>query len=632
MFLSVFTDELNMDFYEALPLLKEWGMTAVDFRGRINGKGIEYQTDQELHELKRVLDENGMRVGAIQSSLCKVHLPDEERRKKELEKLEGIIRAADILGCRLVRAFNYWQHKETDKELGELAVRPDMMNIVLEMFEPIKKRALEAGLIFGFENCGQTPDEVIALLDALNVPGWGMAFDCANMFEILPEAQGDAVAYFTKCIKRANMIHVKARATLDNFNSRKVPWSRVLRAVSALGGDIPVSIETHNPAGSPYTPVECTRLCIEAIRKCWPSAAPSSIGAALEVQRDFERSYADNPVRFVVVGLGMGRVRAKQLTETSGIRLYGVCDINLAKAKEVGEAFGVKYSDDINVFLNDPEVEVMYVVLPTGLHCKVAMQCMNAGKHVLTTKPMDVSTENCDKAIRLADEKGLLLGVDFDERHRIRYLRQKATVESGFFGDIISFRTTLYVKRSKDYYNENGGWRGTIAMDGSGSMANQGVHEIDRMLLLLGMPKRVRATIATVCHDIEGEDIGSSVWDYGDKKFVSIISTTTYPTGSWYARNEIHGTKGAYVSTSGGPEGEHAWWSKPGGGWTEECPVDVVPKWRQGSDNFANSVRTGAPLDICGEQGRLSRIILDAIYESAYNGGDWVDIDLSPRV
>ena len=112
MFLSVFTDELAMDFYEALPLLKEWGMKYVDFRGRINGKPIENLTDEELKTLKKTLDKNGMKVGAIQSSLCKVHLPDEARQKAELEKLEGIIRAANALDCKLVRAFNYWQHGE----------------------------------------------------------------------------------------------------------------------------------------------------------------------------------------------------------------------------------------------------------------------------------------------------------------------------------------------------------------------------------------------------------------------------------------------------------------------------------------------------------------------------------------
>lgn len=626
MFLSLFTDELAMDFYEALPILKEWGMKYVDFRGRVNGKPIERQTDEELRELKRVLDENGMKVGALQSSLCKVHLPDAARRAEEMEKLEGLIRAANILDCRLVRAFNYWQHGEKEPGLGDLAVRPDALSQVVEMFEPIKKRALEAGLILSFENCGQTPDEVIAFLDAIRVPGWGMAFDCANMFDILPEAKGDATAYFTKCIYRANMIHVKARATLDTFTAfRNVPWARVLRAVSARAIDMPVSIETHNPQGSPFTPVECTKRCIDAIRKVWPSAAPASVESALEPEMEYERPYKDNPVTFVVVGLGMGKNRVRQLTETCGTKLYGVCDVNYEKAKAVGEQYGVPYSDDINVFLNDPKVEVMYVVTPTGTHCDVAMQCLRAGKHVFTTKPMDVNTAVCDEAIKLAHEKDLLFGVDWDERHRLRQLEIKAVVDNGWLGKILSYNANLYINRSQDYYNENGGWRGTWALDGGGALTNQGVHEVDRAQEYLGMPKRVRATIGTQKHQIEAEDIGVTEWQYDNGAIVRYASTTNCPMGAWYAKIEIIGTEGMLVYTTGGPEGNHTWYGK-NDEWTEECPFDVKQPWRQGSDHFAYCLRMGEPLDICGESSRKSRVILDAVYESARNDGAWVEV------
>ena len=57
MYISIFSDELFMDIYDALPILKSWGMTHVDFRGMINGKTIENPTDVELHALKAALDE-----------------------------------------------------------------------------------------------------------------------------------------------------------------------------------------------------------------------------------------------------------------------------------------------------------------------------------------------------------------------------------------------------------------------------------------------------------------------------------------------------------------------------------------------------------------------------------------------
>lgn len=110
----------------------------------------------------------------------------------------------------------------------------------------------------------------------------------------------------------------------------------------------------------------------------------------------------------------MGRSRCRQLRDTDGCLLYGVVDINAEKAKAVGEEFGVKYSSDINDFLNDPEVDVMYTVVPTGLHGQVSEQCLRAEKHVLTTKPMDVSVENCLSMIKTAKETNRLLGVDFD--------------------------------------------------------------------------------------------------------------------------------------------------------------------------------------------------------------------------
>ena len=107
--ISIFTDELFIDVEPSMNKIAGWGGRYVDLRALVNGKGIEYQTEDELRALKQKLDGLGLTVAALETSLCKVHLPDEETQAKEAEKLAGIIRAADILDCRLVRAFNYWQ-------------------------------------------------------------------------------------------------------------------------------------------------------------------------------------------------------------------------------------------------------------------------------------------------------------------------------------------------------------------------------------------------------------------------------------------------------------------------------------------------------------------------------------------
>jgi predicted dehydrogenase len=462
-----------------------------------------------------------------------------------------------------------------------------------------------------------------------------MAWDPSNDLMLVPAEKHDE--HFVKCLKKTIIMHSKAIAIVDDLfpaggrdlSKFRVPWARVLRGASATGRDIPVSVETHNPKDSNYTHAEATHKVFDLLDTYWPSGAPGSIEDAVREAPKVQYPpcpFLDNPVRFVVVGLGMGLNRVRHIVTNPAIKLMGVCDINLAKAKKVGEELGIPYSDDINVFLNNPEVEVMYVVIPTGLHCKVAEQCLNAGKHVLTTKPMDATLEACDSAIKLAKEKGLLFGVDFDMRHTAEMMELVEASRRGWFGRILSANVTLYIDRKQEYYDENGAWRGTWELDGGGAMANQCVHEIDRLLEVVGMPKRVRAGIKTQTHFITAEDMGWSEWDLGSGALVRFASTTSYPVPTWYARIEIHGTAGAYVYTNGGPEGNHTWWSKKDGVWAEKAPYSFTRRWRSGSDNFANSVRTGDPLSISGEVGRKSRAILDAIYRSACGDCGWEDV------
>ncbi len=626
MFLSVFSDECFKEVTEQLPVYASWGLEYVDFRARINGKAIENQTDDELKALRKQMDELGLKTGVIQSSLCKAGDPDADRYKLEISKIDGIVRACNALDCNLVRSFNFWQNYDNPKAYGTLASRPDALNQALERFYPVAKRAKEEGLILGFENCGQSADEAIAMVDALGVPEWGLAWDVSNMLEHHLEGVDNPADYYEKCLKRAIMLHVKARGVLPDVQGYKVPWGNILRGAAALGRPIPVSIETHNPTDSKITHEEATKYCVDFIKKQWPASAPADLRTALEVKQKFERPYEDNPVNFVVVGLGMGKNRCRQIEETNGTNLYGVCDVNEKLCKEIGEQFGVKYSTDINTFLNDDKVEVMYVVTPTGLHCSVAEQCLNAGKHVLVTKPMDVNTENCDRAIKLAKEKGLIFGVDFDNHFRRPFMELKKAVDEGFFGKILFADVALNINRTQEYYDYDTGWRGTWELDGGGAFCNQGVHEVDRLITMLGMPDKVRATIATQTFDIDTEDFGMCEWKYNDGKFARFFSTTSFPAKTWYARIEIHGTKGAYVNYAGGPEGDKQHWFKDGK-WTEESPYEVPSLWAQASDNFAYAVRMGEGLEIDYKPGRNSRYVLDKMYESAKGDEGWVDIE-----
>ncbi|MBL7222314.1 MAG: Gfo/Idh/MocA family oxidoreductase [Candidatus Brocadiae bacterium] len=623
MFPSIFTDELALDFADTLPHLKEWGLKHCDLRGRVFGRAFESLSPEQLADVKKLLDQHGMRIGCLQSSLAKVHLPDQERQAAEAEKLEGILRAADALDCRLVRAFFYWQ--PPPELAGALAIRPDEQQKVLDMFAPLAERAKAAGLLLAFENCGVTPDEVFVLLDALGVPAWGLAWDCCNTWNC-DERRADENAFVIRMAQRARCVHVKATGAVAGTADELIPYDKVLQICDNAGIQGPVSAETHNPDRS-VDNVEMSRRTVEVIQKAWPTAAP---GGLFDTKKSegLVRPWADDPVRFVVVGLGMGHSRSKLIKATSGTELVGVCDLVEERVQRTAEECDVPGSTDLTRWLDDDSVEAVYVLTETGNHAEVALQALDAGKHVLSTKPMEASLAACDAMIRLAEEKGLTLAVDFSRRIEPGPLAVKAAIDAGKLGHRLSAEASLKILRTMDYFNSNGGWRGTRRWDGGGVLSNQNIHHIDELAFCFGIPSQVRCSIWTQDHDIEAEDLGAATWLYDDGFVLSMYATSCYPHSTWYFRLEAHGTEGALSRAAGGPlEKPFERWFLDGA-WGDKAPVPAVSDWTSCADNFAAHLRTGAPLVCTGRDGRRTQATLDAMYRSAYDhDGGWVNVD-----
>ena len=627
MFLSIFTDELGLDVTKALPILKGWGLEYVDLRGRVFGMAAEKLPPDRLDELKALLAKHGLQVGCLQSSLAKVHLPDLARCDAEAVKLEGIIRAADALDCRLVRSFFYWQPPPA--LAGELAVRPDLQQEVLDRFAPLAERAKEAGLILAFENCGVTTDEALTIVDALDVPSWGLAWDVNNGWDS-DERRRDPNATVVRLAQRSRLLHVKARGAVEGLEPYVIPYAEVLQVCDNAGLTGPISIETHNPDRA-VSNEDMSRQVFEVLQRAWPSAAPGGLFDAPRSSVGLVRPWQDDPVGFAVIGLGMGHNRAVQVAGTPGARLVGVCDLNEERAQRTGQECGVPYTTHMDHWLENDEVSVVYVMTETGRHAEVALRALRAGKHVLTTKPMEASLAACDEMIQLAEKKGLLLGVDLGRRFTPDVQTLKHAVGSGWFGRLLSGTCSLKVLRANDYFRSNGGWRGTRRWDGGGVLSNQSVHHIDEIAFTVGIPSRVRCSIWTQNHDIEAEDLGTATWLYDDGTVITFYATTNYPHPTWYVSYELLGTEGAYWSASGGPfEGNQAKWYRDGA-WSTRAPMSAESEWLNAADNFAAALRTGADLTCSGRDGRRTQSILDAMYRSAYDtDGGWVDVRGDP--
>lgn len=239
-------------------------------------------------------------------------------------------------------------------------------------------------------------------------------------------------------------------------------------------------------------------------------------------------------VGFGVVGLGMGHARARLVTKTPDARLIAVCDINEARLKKSCEEFKCQGYSDFDEMLKNKSIDVVYIMTPSGTHLDFAKKAAKAGKHIITTKPMEVTVKRCQEFIQICEKNRVKLVVDFEMRYKSQHQQLKNAIDSGELGEIIFAEARCKWWRTQEYYNA-GGWRGTWKYDGGGSAANQGIHVIDLFIWLCGEPKNVLfSRYGVFAHEIETEDLTLAVLELENGNYASIITTTNHHLGDEY--------------------------------------------------------------------------------------------------
>jgi UDP-N-acetyl-2-amino-2-deoxyglucuronate dehydrogenase len=317
---------------------------------------------------------------------------------------------------------------------------------------------------------------------------------------------------------------------------------------------------------------------------------------------------------FAVVGLGMGRNRAKQVVETEGAELRVVVDLNEELARAVGTEMGCDFCTDLNDALGRGDVDVVFVMTPSGLHAKIGLEAIKSGKHVVTTKPMDVSTAACDELIDAADEADVLVGVDYQSRYVDNNVRVAEALKQGLMGKPILGEVRFKWFRSQDYFEHGNGWRGTWAMDGGGSLANQGSHLIDLLLWFMGVPKTVYGETAIMNHDIETEDVGQAILNFESGAKGGILGTTTFPASPYFSA-EVHGSEGG-VLIDAALSGE----MRVFGDGLEEKLQAIDNPLANVVEDVVSALNEGTSLRVDGREGRRTVALLENIYRSAREG------------
>ncbi len=235
-------------------------------------------------------------------------------------------------------------------------------------------------------------------------------------------------------------------------------------------------------------------------------------------------------IGYAVVGLGIGRAHIGGVLSSERGRLAAVCDIDGAKLEKFKiEHPGVPTYSDFGALLRDPDVEVISICVPSGLHAALAVQALEAGKHVLVEKPIDITPAQAYKIEEARLRTGKKVGVIHQNRFNACMEPLREALDTGRLGRLILGTFAVKWYRDQKYYDA-GGWRGTWEMDGGGSLMNQAVHTVDIMQWLMGEVDTVTSQTGIYNHNIDTEDLTASIIKFKSGAVATFVSTTcAYP-------------------------------------------------------------------------------------------------------
>ena len=346
---------------------------------------------------------------------------------------------------------------------------------------------------------------------------------------------------------------------------------------------------------------------------------------------------------FGIVGAGMiSKFHAKAFEAMPNAKLVAIFDMSSERA----EAFAAEndctaYSEAAAFMAHD--MDFVTICTPSGAHMDAAILAANAGKHVIVEKPVDVTTEKIDAIIEACNKNDVQLISILPRRFNQSTKIFKQAIDDGRFGKIVL--ADAYVKwwRTQAYY-DSAAWRGTWALDGGGALMNQSIHTIDLLLHLMGDVKSVCAFTGLEAHtDIEVEDVAVAILQFANgARGVIQGSTACWSKEGHPAQVQISGDAGSafmvddkfsvwefeaeqpsdaeVLATYGVAAEETA-----GAGAAD--PSAISFEWHQRNfEEAIAAVSEGRPSTTSGQEGRRAVELICAIYESAKNNGQRVDL------
>jgi len=233
---------------------------------------------------------------------------------------------------------------------------------------------------------------------------------------------------------------------------------------------------------------------------------------------------------FGILGCGMISVtHAEAIAQIPEAKLVGAADASYARAEEFAKKYGIRAYESYDAMLADPAVDIICICTPSRFHADNSIRALEHHKHVVLEKPMALNMEEANLVVEASEKNHCLLTVISQLRFAEDVIKIKRMMEEKAFGNIVLCHLTMKYWRPTEYFTSSD-WRGRIECEGGGALMNQGIHGIDLLSYVVGMPTVLQGKVRTLYHDVTVEDTAVAVVSFENGAMGTIeASTCAYP-------------------------------------------------------------------------------------------------------
>jgi glucose-fructose oxidoreductase len=345
-----------------------------------------------------------------------------------------------------------------------------------------------------------------------------------------------------------------------------------------------------------------------------------SLGAATMLALRGRVLAAEPPARKLGVALvGLGSYSTGQLGPalklTEHCRLMGVVTGSAGKGRKWAQDHGfpeknIYHYNTMARLADNPDIDIVYVVTPNGLHAQHAIAAAQAGKHVICEKPMANSVADCDAIIAACRQAGVKLSIGYRLHFDPFHEELRRLVRTKEFGPFLKLAGGFAFVMGTPQ------WRAEKKLAGGGPLMDLGVYVIQESCMAAGA-----APVAVTARELPKQrpeffrDVEESLeWTMEFADGARSECYTSYndnrndfraeAKGGWFEIGPAYSYRGLRAATSRGPVSVKA------------------PASQQALqiDDFALCVRDNLPTRVPGEMGRRDMVIVEAIYQAAATG------------